>query len=107
MLKLSISFIIIIYVFISPVLQIKGHLTDDDLEKEFLSIISELEIEASKLAVFKEMKVTKMLTAFHSNEKNVAIHLIGMDQILHNLIDYFPHDKSFLIVKKYQSNYLS
>ncbi|WP_156178082.1 hypothetical protein [Bacillus sp. SA1-12] len=106
MIKLCISLFILIYVFISPVPNLKGQLKIDHSEKELLPLLFELEIEASKLASFKELKVTKILTSFHSND-NYVIHTIGIDQILLSLTEFFPRDKSFLIVKKCQSNYLS
>jgi hypothetical protein len=108
MIKLGITFLLAIFMMIiSPFLILKEHLFFGHLEeKSFAPIIIDQEIQIVKIASFLEMQTTKVLVAFRGNE-NSAIHTMIDDQILLFFSEYFPHDKPFLVVKKFQSNYLS
>jgi hypothetical protein len=108
MIKLGITFLFAIFMMIiSPVLILKDQLNFDHLEEtSFTPIILDQEIQIVKIASFLELQNAKVLVAFLGNE-NSAIHTMISDQILLFFSEHFPHDKPFLVVKKFQSNYLS
>lgn len=108
MMKLGITFLFAIFMMvISPVLNLKDQFTFDHLEEtSFSPLIIDQEIQIVKMASFLELHATKIFVAYCGNENN-AIHTMINDQTLLLFIEYIPHDKPFLVVKKFQSNYLS
>lgn len=107
MIQLSIPLLIANLMLMSPVLPLNELSHFDQVEEpSFTSKTNDHKVQAVKTASYFELLFTKTLATFN-NHVYRAKQLMANDLFLNLYSEYFPHDKPFFVVKKFQSNYLS
>jgi hypothetical protein len=104
MIQLSISILIML---ISPVLTLGDNAQLNPLEESSYTLLDrdhkvQIVNNASSLKLF----LMKTFVTFNSIKDSAKVTML-LDQPLKNFIEYLPYDKPFLVVKKFQANYLS
>jgi hypothetical protein len=104
MIQLSISILIML---ISPVLTLGDNAQLNPLEESSYTLLDrdhkvQIVNNASSLKLF----LMKTFVTFNSLKDSAKVTKL-LDQPLKNFIEYLPYDKPFLVVKKFQANYLS
>lgn len=104
MIQLSISILIML---ISPVLTLGDNAQLNPLEESSYTLLDrdhkvQIVNNASSLKLF----LMKTFVTFNSLKDSAKVTML-LDQPLKNFIEYLPYDKPFLVVKKFQANYLS
>lgn len=104
MIQLSISILIML---ISPVLTLGDNAQLNPLEESSYTLLDrdhkvQIVNNASSLKLF----FMKTFVTFNSLKDSAKVTML-LDQPLKNFIEYLPYDKPFLVVKKFQANYLS
>jgi hypothetical protein len=107
MIQLSISLLLANLMLISPVLPLNDKPHFNQVEQPAITPkVNDHKVKTVKKASYLELLLTKTLVTFSSQVYSVK-QTMANDQHLKMYTELLPHDKPFLVVKKFQSNYLS